>query len=61
MMHLKEETPPVAGMDRALEYMTHQYMKDIRVEQMARMAGLSVNHFIRTFKRQLNMTPIEYL
>ncbi|NMI02774.1 AraC family transcriptional regulator [Paenibacillus sp. SZ31] len=61
MMHLKEETPPVAGMDRALEYMTHQYMKDIRVEQMARMAGLSVNHFIRTFKRQLNMTPIEYI
>ncbi|MET1138558.1 helix-turn-helix transcriptional regulator, partial [Bacillus subtilis] len=23
--------------------------------------GLSVNHFIRTFKRQLNMTPIEYI
>ncbi|WP_342572471.1 AraC family transcriptional regulator [Paenibacillus sp. FSL R5-0749] len=61
MMHVNEAAPPVAGMDRALEYMTHQYMKDIRVDQMARLAGLSVNHFIRTFKRQLNMTPIEYI
>ncbi|MGO4730144.1 AraC family transcriptional regulator [Paenibacillus sp. 2KB_22] len=61
MMHVNEAAPPLAGMDRALEYMTHQYMKDIRVDQMARMAGLSVNHFIRTFKRQLNMTPIEYI
>lgn len=61
MIHVNETTPSLAGMDRALEYMTHQYMKDIRVDQMAGMAGLSVNHFIRTFKRQLNMTPIEYI
>ncbi|KAA2301707.1 helix-turn-helix transcriptional regulator, partial [Clostridioides difficile] len=60
-MHVKEATPPVAGMDLALDYMTHQYREDIRIDQMARMAGLSVNHFIRTFKRQLNMTPIEYI
>ncbi|OME99661.1 hypothetical protein BK124_08750 [Paenibacillus amylolyticus] len=61
MMHVNEATPPVAGMDLALDYMTHQYMEDIRIDQMARVAGLSVNHFIRTFKRQLNMTPIEYI
>ncbi|PQP82355.1 hypothetical protein C0Q44_12930 [Paenibacillus sp. PCH8] len=61
MIHSKQSASPVADMDLALDYMTHHYMKEIRVDQLARMAGLSVNHFIRTFKRQLNMTPIEYV
>ncbi|WP_440118547.1 helix-turn-helix domain-containing protein [Paenibacillus sp. QZ-Y1] len=61
MIHVKQAAPPEAGMDLALEYMTHHYMKEIRIDQMARMAGLSVNHFIRTFKRQLKLTPIEYI
>ena len=53
--------PPQAGMDLAIDYMSHHYMKEIRMDEMAQVAGLSVNHFIRTFKRQFGMTPMEYI
>lgn len=52
---------PQVGMDLAIEYMTHHYTKEIRMQDMARLAGLSVNHFIRSFKRQFGMTPIDYI
>ncbi|WP_434751903.1 helix-turn-helix domain-containing protein [Paenibacillus amylolyticus] len=52
---------PQAGMDLAMDYMTRHYMKEIRMDEMARMAGLSVNHFIRTFKRQFRLTPMDYI
>ncbi|MEY8744766.1 AraC family transcriptional regulator [Bacillales bacterium AN1005] len=61
MNQVKQAAPPVAGMDLALEYMKDNYTEDLRIEQMAQMAGLSVNHFTRTFKRQLHMTPMEYI
>ena len=61
MNQVKQAAPPVASMDLALEYMKDHYTEDLRMEQMAHMAGLSVNHFTRTFKRQLHMTPMEYI
>ncbi|PZT52784.1 helix-turn-helix domain-containing protein [Paenibacillus silvae] len=59
--NVKSNAAPQAGMDQVLSYMTHHYMKEIRIEQLAAMAGLSVNHFTRTFKREFHMTPVEYL
>ncbi|MBB6019092.1 AraC-like DNA-binding protein [Paenibacillus sp. JGP012] len=59
--NVKSNAAPQAGMDQVLNYMTHHYMKEIRIEQLAAMAGLSVNHFTRTFKREFHMTPVEYL
>ena len=61
MASVKQESPPVTGMEQAIEYMTRHYMNEIRLDHMSRMAGLSVNHFIRTFKLQFNMTPMEYV
>ncbi|NQX67271.1 AraC family transcriptional regulator [Paenibacillus alba] len=55
------ELEAAVGMEAALAYMNENYMKDTRIDQLARMAGYSTNHFIRTFKDQMNMTPIEYV
>jgi ABC-type Fe3+-hydroxamate transport system substrate-binding protein len=53
-----EET---TGMERALAYLQQNFAKDIKVDQLARMAGLSTNHFLRTFKYRMDMTPMEYV
>ncbi|GEM_PF-1260941 len=52
---------PIVGFETALAYMNKQYMNDLRLEELASMAGLSINHFIRTFKSLMNMTPIKYV
>lgn len=57
----RQASKPQAGIDLAVDYMTQHYMKEIRIEEMARLAGLSVNHFIRTFKRQFEITPMDYI
>ncbi len=61
MTSVKPLVQPQVGMNLAIDYMTHHYTKDIRMHDMARLAGLSVNHFIRTFKRQFGMTPMDYI
>ncbi|MBP1996982.1 AraC family transcriptional regulator [Paenibacillus eucommiae] len=57
----QEEKQDEVGMERALGYMNENYMKDIKIDQLARMAGFSTNHFTKSFKHQMNMTPTEYL
>lgn len=49
------------GFEAALAFMNDHYAQDIKVKQLASKAGLSVNHFIRIFKRQLQTTPIQYI
>lgn len=61
MTYVEPFVQPQVGMDIAIDYMTHHYTKDIRMDDMARLAGLSVNHFIRIFKRQFGMTPMDYV
>ncbi|WP_339837540.1 AraC family transcriptional regulator [Paenibacillus sp. FSL R7-0272] len=61
MTNVKSFVQPHVAMDLAIDYMTHHYTKDIRMHDMARLAGLSVNHFIRTFKRQFGITPMDYI
>ncbi|GBF77100.1 hypothetical protein PA598K_05624 [Paenibacillus sp. 598K] len=57
-----EQAPPArAGMDRAIDWMTRHYHEEMKLERLARLAGLSVNHFLRTFKRQFGTTPMGYM
>lgn len=49
------------GMDAVRDYTARNYNKEITVAQLADMAGLSINHFIRQFKRQMDMTPTAYV
>lgn len=49
------------GMDIVLAYMKNNYNQELKVGQLALMAGLSTNHFIRAFKQLTEKTPMTYL
>lgn len=49
------------GMDIVLAYMKNNYNQELKVGQLALMAGLSTNHFIRAFKQHTDKTPMAYL
>lgn len=49
------------GMDIVLAHMKNNYNQELKVGQLALMAGLSTNHFIRAFKQLTQKTPMTYL
>lgn len=46
---------------RAIMYIEQNYAKDIQVEQLAQLSGVSVQHFCRVFKMRTSMRPLEYI
>ncbi len=46
--------------DRALAYMEKSVREHLTVEDIARKLGLSEEHFIRTFREEVRMTPHQY-
>lgn len=50
-----------SGIDPALAYMSGHYAREVSIEEMAVRSGMSVNHFIRTFKARTGRTPAQYL
>lgn len=46
---------------RAIMYIEQNYAKDIQVEQLAQLSGVSVQHFCRVFKMRTFMRPLEYI
>lgn len=49
------------GMEMVIDYMNKTFLKDIKINDLAGMAGFSVNHFTKVFKRIMNKTPMDYL
>jgi len=50
------------AIDRALSYIHDQYEnKDLTVQLLANLAGLSVSHFSRLFKERTGLSPVEYI
>lgn len=45
----------------ARDYMISNYNKNICLEEIARVACLSVNHFLRTFKQAYHQSPHQFL
>ncbi len=45
----------------ALKRMEEQYMRDITLEELAGLCGVSLQHFCRVFRAQTGMRPMEYL
>jgi AraC-like DNA-binding protein len=50
-----------AGIRRALQRMRLGFHLPLRVRELARLAGLSESHFIRSFGRHVGSSPIEWL
>lgn len=45
----------------AVRYMDENFSRDITLEELARLCGVSLQHFCRVFRRQFGMRPMEYL
>lgn len=45
----------------ALRYMEEGYARDITLEELAQISGVTKQHFCRVFKEQMSMRPMEYL
>jgi|GEM_PF-2645051 len=67
MNHIAEDavTPKSSGLSRhvelALRYMQMKYHENINVTSVAYEVGLSREYFSLLFKKEMNMTPIDYL
>lgn len=59
--------PPFRGglatwqLRRVTEYLAARFAEDIKLEELARLTGLSVFHFARAFKRTTGVSPHAYL
>lgn len=58
---IERDTPSLSGVGQVRDYMSEHYARELGVSEMATLAGMSVNHFIRTFKSQTGLTPTQYL
>jgi len=52
---------PMPQLRRAMEYMTDNLDRDLRLEEIAHEVGLSPFHFAREFRALTNQTPYQYL
>lgn len=48
-------------LQRAVTYINENYSRDITLEELADMSGVTKQHFCRVFKEQMRMRPMEYL
>ena len=48
-------------LQRALMFIHKNYARDITLEELAEMSGVTKQHFCRVFKEQMRMRPMEYL
>lgn len=49
------------AIEMTIDHMVNHYNENITLEELARMAGLSVSHYSRLFKKYANYSPIDYL
>lgn len=47
--------------EKAIAYMHQNFGCKLKVEYLARLVNMSESHFIRTFKKETQLSPIEYL
>lgn len=50
-----------ARVERAIRYLEQNFRDEVSIDQLARLAGLSRYHFIRTFHSEVDMPPYKYL
>ena len=48
-------------LDRVIRFLEENFVGDVTVEKLAEIAGLSVAHFNRRFRRVLRLSPMEYV
>ena len=63
--HFRRESPlpppSVAALRRARDYLESVYDRNVTVAELAKVADLSLFHFLRAFQRQFGLTPHAFL
>ncbi|MFL0196316.1 helix-turn-helix domain-containing protein [Clostridium sp. WILCCON 0269] len=49
------------GIEKVIEYMHQNFGEKLSIVNLAKLANMSKSHFIRTFKQETQLAPIEYL
>ncbi|CAG7634980.1 HTH-type transcriptional activator Btr [Paenibacillus solanacearum] len=57
----KAEGDTTAAIEQTQDYMVSHYQEPLTLESLAQMAGLSVSHYSRLFKKYVGYSPIDYL
>jgi transcriptional regulator GlxA family with amidase domain len=47
--------------EKAVQYMQQNFGKKVTVRQLAAMVNMSESHFIRCFKKETELSPMEFL
>lgn len=50
-----------AAIELTLDYMVQHYQEPLTLEHLAHLAGLSISHYSRLFKKFIGYSPIDYL
>lgn len=50
-----------AAIEHTQDYMVQHYQEPLTLESLAQLAGLSVSHYSRLFKKVIGYSPIDYL
>jgi len=58
---LCEENSNVSKISRTVEYIIKHIDQKISLDEMARLADMSINNFHKLFKQALNDTPVQYI
>lgn len=61
LAQLCEENSNVSKISRTVEYIIENIDKKISLDEMARLADMSINNFHKLFKQALNDTPVQYI
>lgn len=57
----QEITPPDMDISEALKLIRRQFNRDLSVQQLAELCGMSVRQFERKFKKHLRTTPQQFI
>jgi len=52
---------PSSPLERAVDYIQHHYPECVRIEQLARLTGLTARQLERLIKRRYHLTPVQLL
>ncbi len=61
ILPVQDAKNPLHGMDRAIDHIHRKYSEHLTVVGLAKIAGLSIVHFERKFRKILRETPLKYL
>ena len=61
MTHAYEELSPYMEMNQALEYVRTHYAESIRIEDLARLCGMSFSQFERRFRKTFHISPLQHI